>query len=76
MTEGPIERCALEAGRLADRVLSAPADGAAFARLLESMQGWIERELAGGRAAAQPEPACAPGCAACCTVNVATPAVR
>lgn len=72
MPEGPIERCALEAGRLADRVLSAPADGAALAGLLESLQGWIERELAGARAVAQPEPACAPGCAACCTVNVAT----
>jgi Fe-S-cluster containining protein len=72
MSEGPIERCALEVGRLADGALSGGADGAALARLIDGSQAWIERELAEARVEGQAEAACGPGCAACCTVNVAT----
>jgi hypothetical protein len=70
--DGPIERCRRELEPLAASVLAAGAGDVALVRLMGAVQAAIDRALLAGRAAGQPEPACGPGCAACCTVNVAT----
>jgi len=71
VSDGPVERTRREVERLADEALSAPAPGA-LGRLMTAIQAGIERELGVARSADQPDSACGPGCAACCTVNVAT----
>jgi Fe-S-cluster containining protein len=66
-----IEAVAHEVARLADEALERGARGEeAFAGLLASIEARVQAELSG----APPEraPACARGCAACCTVNVGT----
>ncbi|HSM92534.1 MAG TPA: YkgJ family cysteine cluster protein [Anaeromyxobacteraceae bacterium] len=76
MADGPIERCRGEIARLADEALAPPTAAARLARLMGAVQETIERELESARVAGQPPPACAAGCASCCTVNVATLAVE
>jgi Fe-S-cluster containining protein len=44
----------------------------AFAGLMSAIEGRIAVEMMAARRAEVPQPACAPGCATCCTVNVAT----
>lgn len=68
-----LERGRREVERLARATLGA---GGALAGLLGGVQEVLERELRAGTSAGQPPPACAAGCAACCTVNVATLAVE
>jgi hypothetical protein len=72
MSGGAYERTLREVARLADAALEAAAGEAAFAQLLDGVQEGIERELAAARIDGRPPAACGPGCAACCTVNVAT----
>jgi Fe-S-cluster containining protein len=74
--DGPLDRCAVEIARLADEALAKADGAAALARLTAATAEWVERELDAARAAAQPASACGPGCAACCTVNVATLAIE
>ncbi len=76
MIEGAIERCRREVERLAGETLAAPADADALGRLLAAVQEAIERELRAAHDTAPPAPACGPGCAACCTVNVSTLAIE
>lgn len=72
MLGGAFERCRQAVDRATSAALSSGGGDAALAALLRAVQERIERELAGARAAGEPAPACAAGCAACCTVNVAT----
>jgi Fe-S-cluster containining protein len=44
----------------------------AFAGLMSAIEGRIAVEMMAARRDGQPQPVCAPGCATCCTVNVAT----
>lgn len=64
------EGCAAEVSRLADELLAArrPSEGA-FAILMERVGHRIGEALL---RPARVAPACGPGCAACCTVNVGT----
>jgi Fe-S-cluster containining protein len=70
-----IEACRRDLARIVDAVLgaTAPCEGG-FALLMER----LERRVAAALEARAPvaPPACGPGCAACCTVNVATVAVE
>jgi hypothetical protein len=72
VTDGPIERCGREVERLGAEALTASDGAAALGRLMAAVQEAVETELRAERSGSQPEPACGPGCAACCTVNVAT----
>jgi Fe-S-cluster containining protein len=77
--EGPsvhdaIARCADDVATIADDLLGTflPSEGA-FAILMELVEERIGAALAARESA---PPACGPGCAACCTVNVGTLAVE
>jgi Fe-S-cluster containining protein len=70
--DGPIDRTRREVERLAAVALAAPDGSGALGRLMEGVQEGIERELRAHHSAEEPEPACGPGCAACCVVNVST----
>src|SRR5512145_2693287 len=76
MIEGVLERSRSEVDRLAVAALEARDRPGALATLLAAVQEHVERELAAARTADQPAAACARGCAACCTVNVATLAIE
>jgi Fe-S-cluster containining protein len=71
MRQGVLDRSRSEVGRLAAAALASRAEGE-LARLMRSVQEHVERELVAGKEAGEPAPACRAGCAACCTVNVAT----
>jgi len=73
MDQARVEACSRDVGRLAAEALEGrrPDEGA-FLALGAALEERIARELAAGPARAESHPACAPGCAACCTVNVAT----
>lgn len=59
-----------EAAAIVGVALPAARTEADLVRLLSSLEGAVARALEAGRDG--PRPACAPGCAACCTVNVGT----
>lgn len=67
-----LERCRREVGLLADAALAGARGVADLAALLARVDGVVVRALLEGRVEGEPPPACGPGCAACCTVNVAT----
>lgn len=71
-----VERSRRELERLADAALAACTGAPALACLLQEVQAGIERELGAAREPGEPTAACARGCAACCTVNVATLAIE
>jgi len=66
--------CAEQVSRLVDDLFGAilPSEES-FAVLMDLVEGRIAKAL---QARAGPPPACGPGCAACCTVNVGTLAVE
>jgi hypothetical protein len=66
--------CAEEVSRLVDDLFGAilPSEES-FAVLMDLVEGRLAQAL---EARAGPPPACGPGCAACCTVNVGTLAVE
>jgi len=73
MLDGRIAECAAEVARLADEVLGrAGCDEEALARLMVAVGERVQATVASGRSAGEPDPACAQGCATCCTVNVGT----
>jgi Fe-S-cluster containining protein len=67
-----VERCRNAVGGLADAALPGARGEVELAALLAEVDAAVLRELAGGRPAGEPPPACRAGCAACCTLNVAT----
>lgn len=71
-----VERCRGEVERLAAVALAPPRRGAALERLVAGAGAAVEAALAGARPAGTPAPACGPGCAGCCVVNVGTLAVE
>jgi hypothetical protein len=71
-----LERCRLEVAGIAARALRAARGERDLAALVAAVEAIVARELDGGRAAGSPPPACGPGCAACCRVNVATLAIE
>jgi hypothetical protein len=73
MDHGRVVGCGLDVGRIASRALERGYRGeAAFVALVAMLERRIAMELEADSAAAGPRPACRAGCAACCTVNVAT----
>jgi Fe-S-cluster containining protein len=70
--DGPIDRSRRGVARLATVALAAADGPSGLARLLVQVQDGIERELLAALSVDQPAPACGPGCAACCVVNVST----
>jgi hypothetical protein len=66
-----------DVARLADQALgSAGFDEDACARLLAAVELRVQATVDALRLAGEPAPACARGCAACCTVNVGTLALE
>lgn len=73
MEHARVVDCGLDVGRIASRALERGYRGeAAFVALVAMLERRIAMELEADAAAARPRPACRAGCAACCTVNVAT----
>ncbi len=71
-----VERCRRDVGVLADAALAGARGVEELAALLAGVEAIVARALAAGRPAGEPPAACGPGCAACCTVNVATLALE
>jgi hypothetical protein len=71
-----VERCRRDVGVLADAALAGARGVAELAVLLGEIEAVVVRALDAGRPAGEPPPACRAGCAACCTVNVATLAIE
>ncbi|WP_243338194.1 YkgJ family cysteine cluster protein [Anaeromyxobacter soli] len=76
MLHDPVARCEERVATLAAASLARARDEADLAELLGGVWAIVEEELASGRPAGSPAPACGPGCAACCTVNVGTLAIE
>ncbi len=71
-----LARCRDDLARMADEALASGAPSeASFAALLAGVERRIALEL-GRRHPPVAPPACGPGCAACCTINVGTLAVE
>jgi len=71
-----LERSRREVQRRAGAALAGRGGVGALADLLRDVQASVERDLVAARRADEPPPACGRGCAACCTVNVATLAIE
>jgi Fe-S-cluster containining protein len=72
-----IAGCARDVARLAEEALGrARCDEEALAGLMAAIEARIQAELARRRPDGEPAPACALGCAGCCTVNVGTLAIE
>jgi hypothetical protein len=67
-----VVRCRREVTELAAAKLPLARSEADLAELLVDIATYVERALHDRRLASTPPPACAPGCAACCVLNVAT----
>jgi len=65
-----IERLRDEAAAIVRAALPAARTEGDLARLLAALEAAVARGLEDGRDPAGPRPACVPGCATCCTVNV------
>jgi putative zinc- or iron-chelating protein len=77
MHEALVTRIGLDVARIAEAALRHRVYGEeALARLMAAVARHIEPAVAAGRSAGERAPACGPGCASCCTVNVATLAVE
>jgi Fe-S-cluster containining protein len=73
MEKARVAQCGRDVARMAEQTLDhAMASEEAFAALMSAIEGRIAVEMMAARRADVPQPACAPGCATCCTVNVAT----
>ena len=73
MHAGGIADCVRDVTRLADEALGrGRCDEEDCASLMAAIQARVETALGSARPVDEPPPACALGCAACCTVNVAT----
>lgn len=73
MQAAQLDSCTRDVAGLAEALLDGgPVDEEACARLLLAVEARVQAEAALGRPAGAPLPACARGCAACCTVNVGT----
>ncbi len=73
MPDDQVAECARDVTWLADEALGrGPCDEAALARLMAAVGERVLASISSGRPAGEPEPACALGCATCCTVNVGT----
>ncbi len=71
-----VAECGRDVRRMADRILRETCGGEdALAMLMAAVERRVAIELR-ERTADEPLPACRPGCATCCTVNVATLAVE
>jgi Fe-S-cluster containining protein len=72
MDHARVVDCGLDVERIATRALERGyRDEAAFVELVSAVERRVAIELEPGPAPGEPRPACRPGCAACCTVNVA-----
>jgi hypothetical protein len=71
-----IEACRDEVGRRADGALAGARSVGDLAALLAGIEGVVARALGAARPEGMPPPACGPGCARCCTVNVGTLAIE
>jgi hypothetical protein len=77
MDHARVVECGLDVGRIASRALERGYRGEdAFVALVAMLERRIAMELEPEPGDAGPRPACRAGCAACCTVNVATLAVE
>lgn len=76
MISEAVERCRSEVERLAAAALAPPRRAPDLARLLAEAAATVEGALAAARPWGTPPPACGPGCAGCCVVNVGTLAVE
>ncbi len=72
MNGATVAQCREEVGWRADLGLARARSVGDLADLLGEIEGVVARALRAGRAADAPAPACGPGCAGCCTVNVGT----
>lgn len=73
MLAAGIEACSRDVARLADEALGrGPCDEGVLARLMAAVEERVQAAVPSTRPAGEPPPACALGCASCCTVNVAT----
>jgi hypothetical protein len=73
MTAARIARCVEDVARLADQTLErGRCDEEALARLMAAVEGRVQAAIQSIPPAGEPPPACAHGCATCCTVNVGT----
>lgn len=73
MDHAHVVECGPDVGCIATRALERGyRDEGAFVTLLGAIEQRIAMELEPEPGGARPRPACGPGCAACCTVNVAT----
>ncbi|BDG05508.1 YkgJ family cysteine cluster protein [Anaeromyxobacter oryzae] len=71
-----VAECGRDVRRMTERILrETPRGEVALAELMAAVERRVAIELR-ARSADEPEPACRPGCATCCTVNVATLAVE
>ncbi len=77
MLDEVIARCRRDVGQLAEEAMErGPGDEQAMAHLMAAVEGRVQAALFTGRPADEPPPACAHGCATCCTVNVGTLAIE
>jgi Fe-S-cluster containining protein len=77
MEHARVVKCGRDVGRLAAQMLErGRRDEAAFMALSLALERRIAVELESSSGCVEARPACGPGCAACCTVNVATLAVE
>lgn len=73
MDPARVTECGRDLGRMAAQALErGRRDEAAFVALSFALERRIAVELESSPDRVEPRPACGPGCAACCTVNVAT----
>ena len=73
MLAAGIVECARDVARLADLALErSPCDEESLAGLLAAVEARVQAALPLLRPRGEPPPACALGCATCCTVNVGT----
>ncbi len=76
MIHDALARCRERVGALASAMLSRARGDGDLTDLLAAVWTVIDEELAAGRPADSPVPACGPGCATCCTLNVGTLAIE
>ena len=74
--EDAVAKARAELDAVVEAGLARARDGAGLAALLSDVERVVSRARAAGRDAAAPPPACGPGCAGCCVVNVATVGVE
>jgi Fe-S-cluster containining protein len=76
MLDDAIARCRERIAALSSGALARARDEGDLTELLGAVWAIVEEEVAAGRPPGSPAPACGPGCAACCTLNVGTLAIE